>query len=77
MLVLSRHKAESIMIGDDVEIKVVSIRRNEIRLAIEAPRTVSVHRKEVYVRIQCEKGRACPGYPYFYVKQDSEVPVGV
>ena len=54
MLVLSRQKNETIMIGDDIEITVVDIRGDKIRLGIVAPREVSVHRKEVYDAIQRE-----------------------
>ena len=52
MLVLSRFKDETIMIGDDVEIKVVDIHGDKVRLGITAPRQVQVHRKEVYDAIQ-------------------------
>ena len=55
MLVLSRQKDESIMIGDDVEITIVDIRGDKIRLGINAPRSISVHRKEIYEAIQREK----------------------
>ena len=55
MLVLSRQKDESIMIGDDVEIVIVDVRGDKVRLGITAPRSVSVHRKEVYESIQREK----------------------
>ncbi len=55
MLVLSRRKDESIMIGDDVEITIVDIRGDKVRLGITAPRNISVHRKEVYEAIQREK----------------------
>jgi carbon storage regulator len=55
MLVLSRRKDESIMIGDDVEITIVDIRGNKVRLGITAPKTISVHRREVYEAIQREK----------------------
>jgi carbon storage regulator len=55
MLVLSRRKDESIMVGDDVEIMVVAIRRNEIQLGINAPKYIPVHRKEVYGRIVRER----------------------
>ncbi|MBN1124473.1 MAG: carbon storage regulator CsrA [Sedimentisphaerales bacterium] len=55
MLVLSRQKDESIMIGDDVEITVVDVRGDKVRLGINAPREISVHRKEVYEAIQREK----------------------
>jgi len=55
MLVLSRQKDESIMIGDDVKITIVDVRGDKVRLGIEAPRKVSVHRIEVYEAIQREK----------------------
>ena len=55
MLVLSRQKNESIMIGDDVEIIVVDVRGNKVRLGITAPKDISVHRKEVYEAILREK----------------------
>ena len=55
MLVLSRCKDESIMVGDDIEIKVVDIRGNKVRLGITAPRQVPVHRIEVYKAIQKTK----------------------
>ena len=51
MLVLSRRSEESIMIGDDIEVKVVGIRGRNVRLGIEAPPQVSVHRREVYDRV--------------------------
>jgi carbon storage regulator len=55
MLVLSRQKDESIMIGDDVEITIVDVRGDKVRLGINAPRNISVHRKEIYLAIQKEK----------------------
>ena len=55
MLVLSRQKDESIMIGDDVEITIVDVRGDKVRLGINAPRSISVHRKEIYLAIQKEK----------------------
>jgi len=54
MLVLSRQRDQTIMIGDDVEITVVDIRGEKVRLGINAPRTVAVHRKEVYEAIRRE-----------------------
>ncbi len=54
MLVLSRQRDETIMIGDGIEITVVDIRGDKVRLGINAPRTVQVHRKEVYEAIQRE-----------------------
>jgi carbon storage regulator len=54
MLVLSRKPGERIVIGPNIELTVVDIRGNKVRLAVEAPREVSVHRQEVYRRIQDE-----------------------
>lgn len=56
MLVLSRHVDESIMIGDDIEIAVVEIRGDKIRIGIKAPREIPVHRDEVYRAILRERG---------------------
>jgi carbon storage regulator len=55
MLVLSRNKDESIMINDDIEITIVDIRGDKVRLGIAAPKGVTVHRKEVWEAIQKEK----------------------
>jgi len=58
MLVLSRQRDETIMIGDDVEITVVDIRGDKVRLGISAPRSIQVHRKEVYDAIRRENQQA-------------------
>lgn len=58
MLVLSRQKDESIMVGDNVEITIVDVRGDKVRLGITAPRSIAVHRKEVYEAIQREKEEA-------------------
>jgi len=55
MLVLSRQRDETIMIGDDVQITVVDIRGDKVRLGITAPPHIAVHRKEVYDAIRREK----------------------
>lgn len=55
MLVLSRGKDRSIMVGENVEIKILDIQGNRVRLGITAPRTISVHRMEVYEAIQQQK----------------------
>jgi len=57
MLVLSRQKDESIMIGDDVEVTIVDIRHNKVRLGITAPKEIPVHRREIWEAIQREKAR--------------------
>ncbi len=58
MLVLSRQRDETIMIGDDIEITVVDIRGDKVRLGINAPARIAVHRKEVYEAIRAENERA-------------------
>ena len=58
MLVLSRLRDETIMIGDDIEITVVDIRGDKVRLGITAPSRIAVHRKEVYEAIKNENERA-------------------
>jgi carbon storage regulator len=55
MLVLTRKTNQSIMIGDDVEVSVLAVSRDKIRLGISAPREVPVFRKEVYLSIQEER----------------------
>jgi len=55
MLVLSRQRDESIMIGDDVEIIIVDVRGDKVRLGITAPKEIPVHRREIYDAIQREK----------------------
>ncbi len=54
-MVLSRQKDESIMIGDDVEVIIVDVRGDKVRLGITAPRSIPVHRREVYEAIKREK----------------------
>ena len=54
-MIISRRKDESIMIGDDIEVTIVDVRGDKVRLAINAPRSIPVHRKEVYEAIQREK----------------------
>jgi carbon storage regulator len=58
MLVLSRQRDETIMIGDEVEITVVDIRGDKVRIGISAPTSIAVHRKEVYDSIREENQRA-------------------
>ena len=58
MLVLSRYRDETIMIGDSIEITVVDIRGDKVRLGITAPKDVAVHRKEIYEAIKRENRQA-------------------
>ena len=55
MLVLSRHRDESIIIGDNIVITVVDVRGDKVRLGIDAPTDIPVHRQEVYEAIQRER----------------------
>lgn len=57
MLVLTRKSNQSIMIGDDIEVSVLSIMGEKVRIGIQAPREVPVFRKEVYLDIQAENSR--------------------
>ena len=63
MLVLSRHRDESIMIGDNVVVTIVDIRGDKVRLGIDAPQDIPVHRQEVYDAIQREMRRATQTQP--------------
>jgi len=60
MLVLSRQRDESIIIGDNIVITIVDIRGDKVRLGIEAPKEVPVHRQEVYDAIQRERAQKEP-----------------
>lgn len=55
MLILSRNIGQSIKIGDDVDITILGIRGNQIRIGINAPKNIAVHREEIYNRIQEQK----------------------
>ncbi len=55
MLVLSRRLGETLIIGDDVRVTVLGVNGNQVRLGIEAPKDVEVHREEIYMRIKQER----------------------
>ena len=55
MLILTRRIGETLIIGDDVNITVLGVKGNQVRLGINAPKDVSAHREEIYLRIQQEK----------------------
>jgi carbon storage regulator len=55
MLILTRRVGESLMIGDNVNVTVLGIRGNQVRIGVDAPKDVAVHREEIYERIQQEK----------------------
>lgn len=63
MLVLSRQRDEVIMIGDNIEVTVVDIRGDKVRLGITAPKSVTVHRKEVWLAIKLENQQAAQAQP--------------
>jgi cytosine deaminase len=63
MLVLTRQRDDSIMIGDEIEVKVVDIRGDKVRLGINAPRNISVHRREIYDQIRDENKAAAQIQP--------------
>jgi carbon storage regulator len=74
MLVLSRQRDESIIIGDNIVITIVDIRGDKVRLGIEAPTEIPVHRQEVYDAIQRENAKAAsekPSKPTSEVKPTS------
>src|SRR5688572_7619569 len=85
MLVLTRQRDEVIMIGDDIEVSLVDIRGDKVRLGITAPKEISVHRKEVYDAIKRENAAAAQvqpadgdlmpidGAPGYFVRRDVAV----
>ncbi len=61
MLILTRRAGETLMVGDDVTITVLGVKGNQVRIGVNAPKDVSVHREEIYQRIQREKAQKLGG----------------
>jgi len=55
MLILTRRVGESLIIGDDVVVNILGVKGNQVRIGVDAPKEVPVHREEIYDRIQAEK----------------------
>ena len=75
MLILTRRVGEALMIGDDVSITVLGVKGNQVRLGIEAPRSIAVHREEIYRRIKREQAGGS-GPPEEAPQQESHEDTG-
>ncbi len=63
MLILTRRAGETLIIGDDVRVKVLEVKGQQVRIGVTAPREVSVHREEIYERIRQAEGEAGGSQP--------------
>lgn len=63
MLILTRRVGETLMIGDDITVTVLGVKGNQVRIGVNAPKDVAVHREEIYQRIQREKSEDEDGNP--------------
>ena len=61
MLILTRRVGETLMVGDQVTVTVLGVKGNQVRIGVNAPKEVSVHREEIYMRIQAEKNGQADG----------------
>ena len=78
MLILTRRVGETLMIGDEVSVTVLGVKGNQVRVGIQAPKSVAVHREEIYKRIQREREQGQTDRPPPGPTQDreSEAPEG-
>ena len=60
MLVLTRRQSESLRIGDNVTITVLTVKHGQVRIGVDAPKSISVHREEIYARIRAERDSSSP-----------------
>ena len=70
MLILTRRVGESLMIGDEISVTVLGVKGNQVRLGVNAPKTVAVHREEIYQRIQQERGEGSSPPPHGDASQE-------
>ncbi len=72
MLILTRRVGETLIIGDDVTVTVLGVKGNQVRIGVNAPKEVSVHREEIYMRIQQEKEGGSASQPAEAADPDAE-----
>ncbi len=58
MLILTRRVGETLMIGNDISVTVLGVKGNQVRIGVDAPREVAVHREEIFERINSEQGQS-------------------
>lgn len=72
MLILTRRVGETLMIGDEVTVTVLGVKGNQVRIGVNAPKEVSVHREEIYMRIQAEKNAQYGSHEPGNTRQDDD-----